>query len=89
MFWRNNPQWNNPRYFWYNPNYYQQYGPFGNYWGFPQHTQPTWSYPYQTYPTQGEGWGHMPAQTNLGTDLAGVLGFGLLRWIALKGLMGR
>gem|GEM_PF-2933451 len=38
-------------------------------------------YPHQYYQQQGQ-------RLSLGTDVAGVLGFGALRWLALRGLMG-
>jgi len=69
--------------FWMNPYYtwsaYPNYG-----WNMTpmmiQAPHQSWGYPqYFTQPQQGPG---------LGADLAGILGFGALRWYALRSLFG-
>ena len=86
-----NPQWNRPQYpCWHNP-LAMQYGPYGNYWGFPQISSfyPTYYSPQmyqQQNPSQGPSY---QTQGDFGTDLMGILGFGALRYFCLKSLLGR
>jgi hypothetical protein len=71
--------WQRPYYPMYNPAMWQTY---------PSNYQYSTQYYPQLqqgyYPPQQQGQG----QLGLGTNLAGVLGFGALKWIALRGLAG-
>lgn len=76
-------------YYWRRPQYLTYYYPQGwqpqTYWNYawPQN----WQYSQPPIYQQQQNW--TPQQTGVGTDLLGILGFGLFRWYALKGLMER
>jgi hypothetical protein len=78
-----------PYQYWQRPNFYQPYpilplyDPRSMYQAMtPNYQTQFLQYPHQFYQQQGM------RGPGLGTDVAGVLDFGALRWWALRGLMG-
>ena len=78
-----NPQQYRPQSYWYNPTMQQPYPAMTMY----QSTLPNYSsmYPNQFNPQQGY---YPQKRLGLGSDLAGIMGFGLFKWLGLRGLAG-